>query len=237
MPQKKLVDLEVLETSGVGHPAHLHEGWIVLKDASAQTVASVFGSEEGAAVSDDVVKERDDALARVAELEKQLADKVEKDADPYAGLPDSVRAAIRKSEERAERLEKQAQEDREALIKERETRLDTVAIAKSRDELTHVAIDHEKVAPALRKFAAVDPEGAKAVEEVLKAADGQLESAGIFSELGKSSSTSETGGSLEKIEAFAKELRAADPKLTKEGAFAKAAEAHPELYTAYVRGE
>lgn len=30
-PQRKLVDIEVVETSGVDHPAHLHPGWVVMK--------------------------------------------------------------------------------------------------------------------------------------------------------------------------------------------------------------
>ena len=32
---KKLVDLEIEETSGVDHPAHLYEGWLVRKDTAA----------------------------------------------------------------------------------------------------------------------------------------------------------------------------------------------------------
>jgi hypothetical protein len=38
--QKKLVNLDVVETSGVAHPAHLHEGWVVAKSAGpARTVS------------------------------------------------------------------------------------------------------------------------------------------------------------------------------------------------------
>ena len=32
---RKLVDLEIEETSGVDHPAHLYEGWLVRKDSAA----------------------------------------------------------------------------------------------------------------------------------------------------------------------------------------------------------
>jgi hypothetical protein len=36
MPRtRKLVDLEIEETSGVDHPAHLYEGWLVRKDSAA----------------------------------------------------------------------------------------------------------------------------------------------------------------------------------------------------------
>ena len=34
---KKLVDLEIEETSGVDHPAHLYEGWLVRKDCLLYT--------------------------------------------------------------------------------------------------------------------------------------------------------------------------------------------------------
>ena len=33
--KRKMVALKVLETSGVDHPAHLEEGWIVMKSANA----------------------------------------------------------------------------------------------------------------------------------------------------------------------------------------------------------
>lgn len=42
--QRKMVNLSVEETSGVDHPAHLHEGWIIKKSAAdAATVAEAFG--------------------------------------------------------------------------------------------------------------------------------------------------------------------------------------------------
>ena len=43
MPNKapKMTNLLIEETSGVDHPAHLHEGWLVIKTADTATVADV----------------------------------------------------------------------------------------------------------------------------------------------------------------------------------------------------
>ena len=48
---KKLEDLEIVEASGVDHPAHLHEGWIVQKstlDATLDEVADITTPDTGA---------------------------------------------------------------------------------------------------------------------------------------------------------------------------------------------
>lgn len=37
-PARKMVNLSIEETSGVDHPAHLHEGWLVMKAASLEEV-------------------------------------------------------------------------------------------------------------------------------------------------------------------------------------------------------
>jgi hypothetical protein len=46
LPRKapKMTNLLIEETSGVDHPAHLHEGWLVVKASNAATVAEVEAS-------------------------------------------------------------------------------------------------------------------------------------------------------------------------------------------------
>lgn len=39
---KKMTDIEVLETSGVDHPAHLHEGFAVMKAANPETASAIL---------------------------------------------------------------------------------------------------------------------------------------------------------------------------------------------------
>lgn len=93
----KMVRLAVDETSGVDHPAHLSEGWLVMKSANAEEIEAVINSltettttkedsvsEENTVVTEDAVvadapavdapaeSPVDDKDARIAELESEL---------------------------------------------------------------------------------------------------------------------------------------------------------------------
>lgn len=96
----KMINLEIEETSGVDHPAHLHEGWLVVKAANATTVADVLRTlpesmeasmseateeiveQETVAAAEDMpeqeAKEVEEdlamAMARIAELEARISE-------------------------------------------------------------------------------------------------------------------------------------------------------------------
>lgn len=103
MPRKapKMTNLLIEETSGVDHPAHLHEGWLVVKASDTATVAEVEASlpepmeasmsEATETVDQEVRLEADEveaaevetkqveeelamAQARIAELEARIAE-------------------------------------------------------------------------------------------------------------------------------------------------------------------
>ena len=76
--QKKMVALKVLETSGVDHPAHLEEGWIVMKNAGTQTEDTVSEQKE---TMEQGLEEA--YIERVVEFEKALAETQEKFAKAY----------------------------------------------------------------------------------------------------------------------------------------------------------
>jgi hypothetical protein len=70
--QRKMVALKVLETSGVDHPAHLEEGWIVMKNSGTTTEATVSDANE--IVSEEIEPTLEEAyIDRIVELEKSLA--------------------------------------------------------------------------------------------------------------------------------------------------------------------
>lgn len=78
----KLAELIVNETSGVDHPAHLHEGWLVIKNAAAATTegetVELNVTEQPAA---EQVVETEDLRKEVTTLLKQVAElSQEKDA-------------------------------------------------------------------------------------------------------------------------------------------------------------
>lgn len=240
--QRKMVEIDVTETSGVDHPAHLFEGWIVKKSVEAGAVEKLFGiPNKEDQVADEVEKVRKEDLDEVqSKLDAALAEnkrlkselKVKKDADEAetiegvekSTLPENVRQAM---EKQAEDLRK-AQED---IQKERDARLDAEVIRKSRDTFTNLAFDHTVVAPALRRIEAASPELAKAVDETLRAADEQLRTAGLFAEVGKS--TTESGDSTSRINALAKAAVEAGTVKTMEQAVTFVLESDPSLYAEY----
>jgi hypothetical protein len=66
--KRKMVALKVLETSGVDHPAHLEEGWIVMKNANA--MEAPVSEETVEVVLEPTLEEA--YIERVVELEKAL---------------------------------------------------------------------------------------------------------------------------------------------------------------------
>lgn len=91
---RKMVALKVLETSGVDHPAHLEEGWIVMKNANPEETEMPEADEVEVDVEDvDATVEEeteevtaeveidDDFVERVVELEAALSKEREKTAE------------------------------------------------------------------------------------------------------------------------------------------------------------
>lgn len=84
---RKMVNLAIEETSGVDHPAHLHEGWLVMKSAEESEVQRVLDeslTEEDSnmedtsttATEEQVVNPTEEltiAKARISALEEELA--------------------------------------------------------------------------------------------------------------------------------------------------------------------
>jgi hypothetical protein len=67
-----------------------------------------------------------------------------------------------------------------------------------------------------------------------RAAAAQVEAGNLFAEKGKTSVAAANSAEAQ-LEAKAKELMAKDSKLTMEQAMSQAADAHPELYSQYVK--
>lgn len=271
----KMTDMVIEETSGVDHPAHLHEGWLVVKAANTATVADVekalpeplgegMSEEVTETVADDAEVrleaeeveaqengggaggdgEMDDDLAmaqaKIAELEARIAemeaemgeeDMMEESADPSVeDLAKSADEPIRKA---LLEIQKERDEAREALVKEREDRADAEAITKARETFKHLNVDPEKIGPALRRLAVQDEDLAKSVEEALVAADAQSESADIFTEIGKSAPIAQ-GDAYEKMTSLAKAAVSEGKAATFEQAFADVAIGNPALYHEYL---
>lgn len=279
--QRKLTNLEVLETSGVDNAAHLHDGFLVMKSAedkqqvTAQLLYALGKSKEDNLTENNQVEltkaEYEDKIASLeAALEaaqaqaKDLADKLEEISEMGEGS-EEVEAGYRMKGDDAEKeemsekgmdmdkgdmdkedMDKMEEDDEvemamrdmpkelyksvihlpadqrstfvkafqaqqteiqkasELVAKERDIRLDAEAVNKSKEEFSNVGIDHEVVAPALRRLEMQDEVLAKTVREVLTAADAQVSESGLMKEYGTANTS--TGSVFDEATALAKSL-------------------------------
>ena len=257
---RKMVNLAIEETSGVDHPAHLHEGWLVMKSASESEVQRVLDKsltkedstmedmKTTEATEDKVEKTVEEELAmaqaRIAELEAKLAEKEQKPEVEVEMAMDENSMEPKKEEEEYLKsaptsvvkmitdLKKQADEATAELRKERIARADAQAVEKAKG-WANLNINAEKVGPALRRLSETDSELAKSVEEILSSVNAQAESASIFAEIGKSADF-KSGNAYERMTTLAKS--AVDEGVAKSfaQALADVASKNPDLYSQYL---
>ena len=127
---RKMVNLAIEETSGVDHPAHLHEGWLVMKSASESEVQRVLDKsltkedstmedmKTTEATEDKVEKTVEEELAmaqaRIAELEAKLA---EKEMKPEEEVVMAMDEDSKKPEEETMKMDSEKEEEEEAYLK------------------------------------------------------------------------------------------------------------------------
>ena len=137
MPKKapKMTNLLIEETSGVDHPAHLHEGWLVVKAANATTVAEVE-----AALPESMEASMSEATEQLAEQEPML--EAEETAEEQAKEEHYDEDELAVANARIMELEARIAE-MEAMMEEpvEEAADDLVALAKSAPEPLRKAIE------------------------------------------------------------------------------------------------
>ena len=256
---RKMVNLAIEETSGVDHPAHLHEGWLVMKSASESEVQRVLDkslTKEDSTMEDmktteatedkvekTVEEELAAAQARIAELEAKLA---EKEMKPEEEVEMAMHGDSMKPEEEEDYmksaptsvvkmitdLKKQAEEATAELRKEREARADAQSVEKAKG-WANLNLNAEKVGPALRRLSETDSELAKSVEEILSSVNAQAESASIFAEIGKSADF-KSGNAYERMTTLAKSAVQDGVAKSFEQALSDVAIKNPDLYSQYL---
>lgn len=165
---------------------------------------------------EEVEMEMDEEMkSYMEEMPKELAKSVQE-------LPAEQRSIMAKA------FKAQADEIR----KERDVRLDAEAVAKSKESYKNVGIDHDSIAPALRRLTDSNPEIAKAVESVLAAAEAQVAESGLLKELG--TATGSAPSVVEEAKAIAKGLVESGVAKTIEQGIEKALDANPELAKRYM---
>lgn len=266
-PVKKLVNLEVFETSGVDRAAHLHDGFLVMKSAESALLTkennlSSLQEQIDLAVSkavegyDEKVAGLEAALEAAKNQATDLATKLEEiqamqtteetvEMDANKGMKPELEEAMKEMPEdiaksvaelpveQAEFFAKAFKAQSDEIRKERDIRLDAESVAKSKEQFKNVGIDHEVVAPALRRLTEINAELAKTVESVLLAADAQMTESGLLKEFGTPTPT--TGSVIDEAKSLAKSLVESGVVKTIEQGIERVLDTNPELAKRYAQ--
>lgn len=239
--KRKMVALKVLETSGVDHPAHLEEGWIVMKSATKEANVSeevlmdpsleeayierVVELEKALEASHAQIEEMEKAKYAAGDMEPEDDEEEEdEEAEMMKSLPQPVREMLAKAANEATFA-------KEELRKEREARRDEEFVQKAA-AWQHLTVDAKDLGPALRRLTDIDANLASQVEKALSAANAQSESASIFDEIGRGSRPDD-GSAYAKVESMAKAAVNNGDFKTMEQAVASIVTKNPDLYAAY----
>ena len=214
----KLAELDIAETSGVDHPAHLHEGWLVIKQAGAESdTEGDTDKVELELTADETAEEAVDVAA-------------ETEATPVAASVAGPDEALRKEltdlrkELAAIRAEKEAVEAAAELAKATETAHGWAVLPEMNPaEFAPVLLD-------LRKNA---PEAAAAIEAIFTASARALGETGIFKEMG-TATNSDGADAWALVEKAANDLVAVGEAKTFAKAVTRVAERDKDLYNRYL---
>lgn len=236
--KRKMVALKVLETSGVDHPAHLEEGWIVMKSATKEANVSeevlMDPSLEEAYIERVVELEKalEASAAQIEQLQKAAVEvEVEDDEEEMDEEEEIMKSLPQPVREMLEKAANEANYAKEELRKEREARRDEEFVQKAA-AWSHLTVDAKDLGPALRRLTDIDANLASQVEKALSAANAQSESASIFDEIGRGSRPDD-GSAYAKVESMAKAAVSSGDFKTMEQAVASIVTKNPDLYAAY----
>ena len=207
----RLADLDIEETSGVDHPAHLHEGWLVLKSVTG-------GGDPTEGESDLELEVTENEMVEETIVEAQSAEKAVTDGN--AALLKEL-GDLRK-ELFDMRVEKERIEQEAEVAK---------AIEAAGAWAVLPEVDPVALGPAIVELRKALPEIAESIEAILSASALAMSEAGVLKEVG--SETSENAGTVDAwgmIENRANDLVASGEASTFAKAITLVAERDKDLY-------
>ena len=227
----KLTELTIKETSGVDHPAHLHEGWMVMK-SEADLATALNQIIEPDSQENTVELNATPEVEEATEEATEVAPAEQVEATPVAASvdgPDETEVQKELTDLRKE-LELAKEAHRE-LIEERE--LEKAASAAHQWAILPGLnpVDFAKVLVRLR---AADQEVAKEVEAILSASSVALSEAGVFTELGAEGDEDGAMDAFGRIEKAAQALVDSGEATSVAKGIALITERNPELYNDYL---
>lgn len=193
-----------------------------LEDAEAKMAALEKRTNDAEAALEDantVIKAKD---AEITELNAKA--NPPSDDDVMKSLPEPVRKRLEEAESKARAAD-------EAVAKMQAEKETAEAIAKARDLGVGNADDVGPMILRVRKGLTTAAD-ADAIESLLKAASAQSKTSALFKAYGSAAAVEGDPETL--LKAKADEIQAANKGMTAEQAYAKAVDANPALYNAYV---
>jgi len=258
--RRKLVRLSIKETSGVDRPAHLHDGWVVMKSASQSDVTAVLDELRPSTPSvmeavdgnpADVEKSTDAQVEAPASIYSQtfqeetmsetlkaaevvVIPEVASEDEILKAMPAVIKKMLDDSKFAAETALAKAAASEQALVAEREARADEAAVLKAA-EWSHLNSDPTILGPALRRLAETDSALANEVVKALDSANALLETNVVFTEVGADvAKSAPADDAYSKMENLAKAAVASGVAPSFEAALLAVAQSNPDLYTAYL---
>lgn len=238
---QKMSELDVIETSGVDHPAHLVEGWVVMKQSDREGVAdliSALAEPETITEGIDNVEQRveeltkalEDAQAEIADLRAQIEAEPVVEEDPEEAMLKSVPEPVR---EMLEKARAEADEVKAELQAAKDAEADRAFIAKAAG-WEHLALEADKIGPMLRVLADANPELEEMIAKALETANSQNEAGAIFEEIGKATGETEAPDAWAVIQSRANELVEQGRTTSLAKAIAIVADEDQALYDTYL---
>jgi hypothetical protein len=234
---RKMVNLSIEETSGVDHPAHLTEGWLVMKSADESDVQRVLDeslNREDSPMEETVNEQTEETPKDEATVEASAETEVEASSDEEVlkSAPEAVIKMVEDLRKAKEYAESKANEAMIELQKQRDAKADAEAIEKAK-AWSHLNLDAEFVGKSLRQLNSVDTKLAKSVEDILTSVNAQAESANIFAEIG-STINAAPDNAYGRMTIMAKSLVDSGQASSVEAGIAQVAVQNPELYSQYL---
>ena len=233
MPKtKKLVDLQIEETSGVDHPAHLYEGWLVRNDSAAVLDEALTEARDTEHDTDQGVEMELNTTTIDAPTEDVIVEEPEPVIEPAPVLKhddDSASEMVTKELADLRKALDDATAEAASLRDEREMEKATERVSGWRI-LPGVVVDD--FAPVLRSLRAANPDATGIVEGILDACAEALSEAGVLKELGTDLDDSSTDA-YNQIEALAKSAVEAGRAKSQPEAIGLVASENPDLYARY----
>lgn len=233
MPKtRKLVDLQIDETSGVDHPAHLYEGWLVRKDAAElldEVLTEVRDAEPDNNQGADTVADLSTTNAPAEETVDLVEPEAVIEPAPVTKNDDGASELVAKELADLRKALDDATAEAASLREEREMEKAVERVEAWRI-LPGVVVD--EFAPVLRSLRGADAEATSVIESILDGCAAALSEAGVLKELGTDLDDSSTEA-YDQIEALAKSAVEAGRVTTMPEAISLVAIENPDLYGRY----